>query len=91
MKKRKIYTPAVKLKAAIACLKGDKTAVEIAKEVGCHPTMIAEWKETIERNGTLVFEQGKQESQKDQKIAKLERLIGKLSLQNDFLEHLCDR
>jgi len=53
--------------------------------------MIAEWKEAIEKNGTLVFEQGRGESQKDQKIAKLERLIGKLSVQNDFLEHLCDR
>jgi len=91
MRKKKTYAPGVKLKAALECLKGDKTAVEIAKDVGCHPTMIAEWKEAIEKNGTLVFEQGRGESQKDQKIAKLERLIGKLSVQNDFLEHLCDR
>lgn len=91
MKKRKTYTPAQKLNATLELIKGEKTNVEIARSLGCHPTILADWKEAVEKNGTLVFEHQAEETTKDRKIAKLERLIGKLSVQNDFLEKLCDR
>lgn len=91
MKKRKTYTPAQKLRAALDLIKGERTAVDIARDIGCHPTIIVDWKEALERNGVLVFEHQIDETKQEAKIAKLERLIGKLSIQNDFLEHLCDR
>ena len=72
-------------------IKGEKTGVEIARSLGCHPTVLTDWREALEKNGTLVYEHQVEEAAKDKKIAKLERLIGKLSVQNDFLEHVCDR
>jgi transposase len=91
MKKRNTYTAAQKLRAALELIKGERTAVDIARQIGCHPTIIVDWKEALEKNGTRIFEQQKEEVAKDVKIAKLERMIGKLSMQNDFLEQLCDR
>lgn len=91
MRKRKTYTPAQKLRAALDLIKGDRTVVDIARDIGCHPTVIDTWRDALEKNGALVFEHQKEEGVKDAKIAKLERLIGKLSVQNDFLEQLCDR
>lgn len=91
MRKRKTYTPAQKLNAALELIKGEKSNVEIARTLGCHPTILSDWREAVEKNGTLVFEQHVEETVKEKKIAKLERLIGKLSIQNDFLEKLCDR
>jgi transposase-like protein len=91
MRKRKTYTPAQKLRAALDLIKGDRSAVDIARDVGCHPTIIVDWKNALEKSGTLVFEHQADETKKDAKIAKLERMIGKLSMQNDFLEQLCDR
>lgn len=91
MRKRKTYTPAQKLRAALDLIKGERTAVDIARDIGCHPTVIDTWRDALEKNGTLVFEHQKEEGGKDIKIAKLERMIGKLSMQNDFLEQLCDR
>lgn len=91
MRKRKTYTPAQKLNAVLESIKGDRTNVEIARSIGCHPTILADWREAVEKNGTLVFERQAEETTKDKKIAKLERLLGKLSVQNDFLEQLCDR
>lgn len=91
MRKRKTYTPAQKLRAALDLIKGERTAVDIAREVGCHPTVIDTWKDALEKNGALVFDRQKEDVAKDAKIAKLERMIGKLSMQNDFLEQLCDR
>ncbi len=91
MRKRKTYTAAQKLHAALELIKGERTAVDIARDIGCHPTIIVDWKEALEKNGSLIFERQADETKKDAKIAKLERLIGKLSVQNDFLEQLCDR
>jgi transposase len=91
MRKRKTYTPAQKLRAALELIKGERTAVDIARDIGCHPTVIDTWRDALEKNGTLIFEHQRDKVAEDAKVAKLERMIGKLSMQNDFLEQLCDR
>ena len=91
MRTRKTYSAAQKFSAALALATGEKTAVEIAKDVGCHPTMVAGWKTKLEANGKAIFESEIAENAKEQKIAKLERVIGKLTTQNDFLEHVFAR
>jgi transposase-like protein len=85
-KTRKRYSSEVKLQAALRLLKGEASTVEIAKEIGCHPTIIAEWKERLLANAPKIFESAAAEDDKARHIAKLERLIGKLTVQNDFLE-----
>jgi transposase len=90
MKTRKIYSAAQKFSAALELIKGIKTAVEIARDVGCHPTIIAAWKDKLEQGGKTIFESEIAEQEKDKKIAKLERLIGKITVQNDFLEHVLE-
>jgi transposase len=91
MRKKKIYTGAQKFEAALTLIKGEKSAVEIAREVGCHPNIVGEWRNQVVEHGSLVFERNTEESEKDRKIAKLERLIGKLTIQNDFLEKVLGR
>lgn len=91
MKKKKTYTAAQKLNAALALIKGERSAVEIARDIGCHPTILADWKQQVEQHGTLIFERQSEEGEKDKKIAKLERTIGKLAVQNDFLGQVLER
>ena len=76
----------VKVKAVIELLKGQKTAVEIANAIGCHPTILGEWKDRLLANAPKIFESPTMDDEKAKHIAKLERLIGKLTVQNDFLE-----
>lgn len=75
----------------MSVIKGEKSAVEVAKDVGCHPTLIGNWKEAILSGGSLVFEKENSEGAKEQRIAKLERLIGKITVQNDFLEKVLEQ
>jgi len=75
----------------MSVIKGEKSAVEAARDVGCHPTLIGNWKDSLLANGSLVFEKENGDGAKDQKIAKLERLIGKIAVQNDFLNQVLDR
>lgn len=91
MRKKKTYSAAQKFNAALTLIKGEKSAVEIAREVGCHPTIVADWRDQVEKHGPLVFERQSEEGDKDRKIATLERTIGKLAVQNDFLGQVLER
>jgi len=91
MRVKKKYSAAQKFEAAMSVIKGEKSAVEAARDVGCHPTLIGNWKDSLLANGSLVFEKENGDGAKDQKIAKLERLIGKIAVQNDFLNQVLDR
>ncbi|MCX6738616.1 MAG: transposase [Candidatus Parcubacteria bacterium] len=91
MRVKKKYSAAQKFASAMSVIKGEKSAVEAARDLGCHPTLIGNWKEAVLKEGALVFEKENSEGAKEQRIAKLERLIGKLTVQNDFLEQVLDR
>ena len=88
MAKRRKFGSAQKCAAALSVISGSKTMVEAAKELGCHPTLVGLWKKEIEEHGARVFESASDTNEKNQRIAKLERLIGRLTLENDFLERV---
>ncbi|MFA5831253.1 MAG: transposase [Candidatus Paceibacterota bacterium] len=91
MRVKKKYSAAQKFQATLSVIKGEKSAVEAARDLGCHPTLIGNWRDMLLAGGSLVFEKENSEGAKEQKIAKLERTIGKLVVQNDFLEQVLDR
>lgn len=91
MRVKKRYSAAQKFQAALSVIKGEKSAVEAASDIGCHPTLIGNWKDAVLKEGALIFEKENTEGMKEQRIAKLERLIGKLTVQNDFLDQVLDQ
>ena len=91
MRKRKTYSAETKAQAVLKLLRGEKTTVELAQELGCHPNMLTRWKEQLEKEAAEIFEARNQKSEDKQKILELERLIGKLTIQNDFLERVSGR
>jgi len=91
MAKGKRFASADKFKAALSVISGVKSPVEAAKEIGCHPAMVNIWKAEVEKHGAVVFERASEAEEKNRKIAKLERMIGALSLENGFLEHVLGR
>ena len=91
MAKRKNYTSAQKLSAVLAIIKGEKSAVEVGREMGCHPTLVAGWRDALEARGGIIFDKAAEESIKDQHIAKLERAVGRLTIENGFLERVLGR
>jgi hypothetical protein len=91
MAQRKNFTSTQKLLAALSIIKGEKTAVELGRELSCHPTLVGYWRDDIVTKGALIFETKKEESEKDARIAKLERAVGRLATENDFLERVLER
>jgi len=86
MKKRKYFGGDVKLHAVLRLLKGETSAVELAKEIDCHPTIIGTWKDRFLKYAPALFETPQKENEKEKKIEELERMIGKLTVQNEFLK-----
>lgn len=91
MRVKKKYSAAQKFQSALSVIKGEKSSVEVARDIGCHPTLIGNWRDSLLAGGSIVFEKENSEGAKEQRIAKLERLIGKLAVQNDFLDQVLDR
>ena len=59
---RKRYSAEFKLKAVLAVLKGDKTAAQLAGELGVHPMALSEWKQQFLASAHEVFDKGKRRS-----------------------------
>lgn len=88
MAMKKGFGSGQKFNAALSVIRGEKSAVEAARELGCHPTMVGSWKKEVEEHGARIFETVSETNEKNQTIAKLQRLIGQLTLENGFLERV---
>jgi len=88
-KKRRQYSPEFKSKIAIAAVRGDKTAAELAAQHELHPAQVNTWKRELLENASELFDKGKSaDSAKSAAKAEndeLYRQIGKLKVERDFL------
>ena len=87
MAKRRKFTADFKAKVALEALVGDKTLAELAARHSVHPNMIAGWKRQAKENLPELFERGRtgMDPEQDKKIERLERKVGQLAVENDFL------
>ncbi len=91
MRKRKTYSAEQKAKAVIGLLRGDATQVEIAHNLGCHPNLLAKWQSALIENAAMIFVSAHADSEEATKIAELLRMVGKLTVQIEFLKKVSGR
>jgi transposase-like protein len=84
---RRNHTPAFKAKVALAAVRGDKTLAELAKQFDVHPNQIADWKTQLVERSAAVFDGGLGKAGEPAvDLQALHAKIGRLALENDFLE-----
>ena len=84
--KRK-HNKQVKFKAALALYKSDKTIAQISQEYGVHQSVLSRWKKTLMEEGPELFEDSRQKKAVvDPTTGDLERKIGQLTMELDFLK-----
>ena len=80
-------TAAFKKRIAIEALKEDRTIEEIAKEYSLHRVQVCKWKKELLDGAESIFECKKRKNlNQDEEKAALERKIGQLTIEIDWLK-----
>ena len=86
-KSRTPRTAAFKKKVAIEALREDKTLGELASQFGIHPLQVCKWKKELIDGADSLFEGKKGKKRNDEPDRDiLEKKIGQLTIENDFLK-----
>lgn len=93
--KRRTHSAEFKARIALEGLKEIKTLNQIAQEEGLHPAQVTAWKKELkERLPELFATKGSVSAEREQaerNQARLERKVGQLLIEKEFLEKKCDQ
>jgi transposase-like protein len=81
MTKNRTYKPQLKAQVVLQVLSGTKSAAQICRELNISETLLSRWKQQLLTQAALVFERQSEASEKDERIAELERLVGRLAME----------
>ena len=81
MTKNRTYKPQLKAQVVLQVLSGTKSAAQICRELNINETLLSRWKQQLLTHAALVFERESEASEKDGRIAELERLVGRLTME----------
>jgi len=83
---RKKHSRELKFKGAMAMVSGNKTIKEISKEFGVHQSVLHRWKKDLLEKGPLIFDRKLQTTDPVLDTAILQRKVGELTMEIDFLK-----
>ena len=87
-KKRRTYSAEFKLDTVMEGVRGEKSIAQICRERGIKDSLYYKWRDLFLERATEIFESQRNTAQqeKDGQIAELERMIGKLAMENEILK-----
>jgi transposase len=84
---RKKYDAGFKAQVALEAIKNEMTIAELSNKHSVAPTQIKDWKaELLSQAATVFLKEGKPIQDNSEQIGILERKIGQLTIENDFLK-----
>jgi transposase-like protein len=81
------YSPKLKFQVVLEVLSGEKSVAQIAKTYGVHPNSVNKWQRDFLDKGPEVFAQDGVVAEYEQRIADLERLLGKKEIEIALLKN----
>jgi len=80
-RKRRSFNAEFKAKVVLELISGKKGLAEASREYNIKDTVLSRWKQEFMAKATQVFEQPQDVQEKEARIAELERMVGKLTMQ----------
>lgn len=89
-RKRRTYSAEFKLDTVMEGIRGEKNIAQICREREIKDTLYYKWRDHFVNRATTIFEDRRNTAfqVKEERIAKLERMIGKLAMENEILKKL---
>jgi transposase len=81
MKKHRSFKPDQKARAVLQVLTGQKSPAQICRELQISESLLSRWKKQFLDGASIVFEKESSPEQDSERVAELERLIGRLTLE----------
>ena len=89
-KKRRTFNPEFKFQVVMEVLTGAKLPSEICREHQLSEVVLSCWKKQLLEEGPQIFKRAKQVKEEDSRIAELERVIGRLTLELSAAKKVSD-
>lgn len=81
MNKKRKFTPAFKSQVVLQLLAGERNMAELCREHHLTSQMIGNWRQQFLAAAPQAFEKGGETSAEQERIAELERMIGRLTME----------
>jgi transposase-like protein len=81
MNKRRKFTPQFKSQVVLQLLSGERSMAELRREHQLTSQMIGAWKQQLLAAATQAFESDATSTAEQERIAELERMVGKLTME----------
>jgi transposase len=88
-KERRTYTAQFKLETVLEGMRGEKSIAQICRERGIKDTLYYKWRDQFTSQALQIFEDKRRpmvSEDSSQRIAELERMVGRLAVENDILK-----
>lgn len=80
MGKRRTFTAEFKARVVLELLGGQKSMAQASREYGIKDTVLSRWKQEFIQRASQVFERGEVHSEEAVRMAELERMVGRLTM-----------
>jgi transposase-like protein len=81
MSKKRTFKPQLKAQAVLQLLSGNKSAAQICRDLNINEALLSRWKQQLLTHAPLVFETDSEATHKDQQIAELQQMVGRLTME----------
>jgi transposase-like protein len=81
MKERRKFDPEFKVRVVLEMISGQKGLMEASREYGIKDTVLSRWKQEFLERAPQVFEEPKAADHQEERIAELEQMVGRLTMQ----------
>jgi transposase len=84
MVKRRTFTSEFKARVVLEMIAEQKSASQASREYGIKDSVLSRWKQEFIERSPQLFEQGSVSDDRNERIAELERLVGRLAMELDM-------
>jgi transposase-like protein len=88
---RRKFTAEFKAKVVLELISGEKGLMQASREYAIKDSVLSRWKQEFLERAPQVFEMPKSVNPKEERIAELERMVGRMTLQLDMAKKVFER